>query len=98
MSTEKKFKKVRLFRLAKSFNVSVDALVEHLEESGFADSLVGSGINAAVATEEAYEDLMDYFADDKEQAERVSRKRHGASSCRPCSGATGKPARPKLGG
>ena len=75
MSTEKKFKKVRLFRLAKSFNVSVDALVEHLEESGFADSLVGSGINAAVATEEAYEDLMDYFADDKEQAERVSRKR-----------------------
>jgi len=78
MSTEKKFKKVRLFRLAKSFNVSVDALVEHLEESGFADSLVGSGINAAVATEEAYEDLMDYFADDKEQAERVSRKRAAA--------------------
>jgi translation initiation factor IF-2 len=78
MSTEKKFKKVRLFRLAKSFNVSVDALVEHMEESGFADSLVGSGINAAVATEEAYEDLMDYFADDKEQAERVSRKRAAA--------------------
>ncbi len=78
MSTEKKFKKVRLFRLAKSFNVSVDALVEHLEESGYADSLVGSGINAAVASEEAYEDLMDYFADDKEQAERVSRKRAAA--------------------
>ena len=78
MSTEKKFKKVRLFRLAKSFNVSVDALVDHLEESGFADSLVGSGINAAVSTEEAYEDLMDYFADDKEQAERVSRKRAAA--------------------
>jgi translation initiation factor IF-2 len=78
MSTEKKFKKVRLFRLAKSFNVSVDALVEHLEESGHKDSLVGSGINAAVSTEEAYEDLMDFFADDKEQAERVNRKRAAA--------------------
>jgi len=78
MSTEKKFKKVRLFRLAKQLNVSSDALVDHLKESGFADSLVGSGINAAVASEEAYEDLMDYFADDKEQAERVSRKRAAA--------------------
>jgi len=78
MSTEKKFKKVRLFRLAKQLNVSSDALVEHLKESGFSDSLVGSGINAAVASEEAYEDLMDFFADDKEQAERVSRKRAAA--------------------
>ena len=75
MSTEKKFKKVRLFRLAKEFNVSVDALVEHLEESGHSDALVGSGINAAVSTEEAYEDLMDFFADDKMQAERVKQKR-----------------------
>lgn len=78
MSTEKKFKKVRLFRLAKQLNVSSDALVDHLKESGFSDSLVGSGINAAVASEEAYEDLMDFFADDKEQAERVSRKRAAA--------------------
>lgn len=75
MSTESKFKKVRLFRLAKQLNVSVDALVEHLEESGNADALVGAGINAAVTTAEAYDDLMDYFADDRVQAERVSKKR-----------------------
>lgn len=75
MSTDNKFKKVRLFKLAKEFNVSVDALVEHITEAGHADSLVGAGINAAVATEVAYEDLMDFFADDKVQADRLSRKR-----------------------
>ncbi|MDA0683023.1 MAG: translation initiation factor IF-2 [Bacteroidetes bacterium] len=75
MSTDNKFKKVRLFKLAKEFNVSVDALVEHITEAGHADSLVGAGINAAVATEMAYEDLMDFFADDKVQADRLSRKR-----------------------
>ncbi|MDA0379001.1 MAG: translation initiation factor IF-2 N-terminal domain-containing protein, partial [Bacteroidetes bacterium] len=75
MSADNNFKKVRLFKLAKEFNVSVDALVEHLGDSGHAAALVGSGINAAVATEEAYEDLLDYFADDKMQADRVNRKR-----------------------
>ena len=78
MSTDNNFKKVRLFKLAKEFNVSVDALVEHLEDSGHAAALVGSGINAAVATEDAYEDLLDYFADDKMQADRVNRKRAAA--------------------
>jgi len=75
MATTNKFKKVRLFKLAKEFNVSVDALVDHLSESGKADALKGSGINAAVSTEEAYDDLMDFFADDKVQAERVNKKR-----------------------
>jgi translation initiation factor IF-2 len=75
MSTIKKFKKVRLFQLAKEFNVSVDALVVHMGESGHKDALTGSGINAAITTEEAYEDLLDYFADDRVQAERVQKMR-----------------------
>jgi len=75
MSTTNKFKKVRLFQLAKQFNVSVDALVVHIGESGHKDALTGSGINAAITTEEAYEDLLDYFADDQVQAERVQKKR-----------------------
>jgi len=75
MATTKKFKKVRLFRLAKEFNVSVDALVEHLGESGHAEALTGSGINAAVSSEEAYADLMSFFAEDKVQADRVNKKR-----------------------
>ena len=75
MSTINKFKKVRLFRLAKEFNVSVDALVEHMEESNHTESLTGKGINAAVSSEEAYEDLLNFFADDKVQADRVSKKR-----------------------
>ena len=75
MSTIKKFKKVRLFRLAKEFNVSVDALVEHMEESNHSEALTGRGINAAVSSEEAYDDLLNFFADDKVQADRVSKKR-----------------------
>ena len=75
MSTTNNFKKVRLFQLAKQFNVSVDALVVHMTESGHKDALTGSGINAAISTEEAYEDLLDYFADDRMQAERVQKKR-----------------------
>ncbi len=75
MSTINKFKKVRLFRLAKEFNVSVDALVEHMEESNHAEALTGRGINAAVSSEEAYDDLLNFFADDKVQADRVSKKR-----------------------
>jgi len=61
--------------LAKEFNVSVDALVVHMGESGHKDALTGSGINAAITTEEAYEDLLDYFADDRVQAERVQKMR-----------------------
>jgi len=75
MSTTNKFKKVRLFQLAKQFNVSVDALVVHIGDSGHKDALTGTGINAAITTEEAYEDLLDYFADDRVQAERVQKKR-----------------------
>jgi translation initiation factor IF-2 len=79
MSTINNFKKVRLFQLAKQFNVSVDALVVHMTESGHKDALTGSGINAAISTEEAYEDLLDYFADDRMQAERVQKKRAARS-------------------
>lgn len=75
MSTINKFKKVRLFQLAKQFNVSVDALVDHMRASGHKDALSGTGINASIDTEEAYEDLLDYFADDRVQAERVQKKR-----------------------
>ncbi|MDA1027943.1 MAG: translation initiation factor IF-2 [Bacteroidetes bacterium] len=75
MSTINKFKKVRLFQLAKQFNVSVDALVDHMRASGHKDALAGTGINASIDTEEAYEDLLDYFADDRVQAERVQKKR-----------------------
>ncbi|PIQ63176.1 MAG: translation initiation factor IF-2 [Bacteroidetes bacterium CG12_big_fil_rev_8_21_14_0_65_60_17] len=75
MATTNKFRKVRLFKVSKELNVSIDHIVEQLESAGHADALAGSGINAAITTEEAYEDLLAYFADDKEQADRVSKKR-----------------------
>ena len=76
MSTEtKKFKKVRLFRLAKQINVPIERLVEHLEATGHASALKGSGVNRSVATEDAYFELLDAFAEDLALAERVQRKR-----------------------
>ncbi len=75
MATTKKFKRVRLFKVSKELNVSIDHIVEQLEHAGHADALAGSGINAAITTEEAYVNLLAFFADDKEQADRVSKKR-----------------------
>lgn len=67
----KKFKKVRLFKVSRELNVTIDTLVDHLEEHGYADALTGSGVNASVSDEEAYLELLEAFAADKETAARV---------------------------
>jgi translation initiation factor IF-2 len=71
----KKFKKVRLFKMSRDLNVSVDTLVHHLEEEGYADALSGSGLNASIVDEEAHDELLEAFAADKEVATRVKEKR-----------------------
>ncbi len=73
--TTTRFKKVRLFKLVKEFNVSLETLKEHLEETGYAEALTGSGINAAIKDEAAYNELLSAFASDRETAERVHKKR-----------------------
>ena len=75
-TTEKKrFKKVRLHKVAKELNLTVDTIVDHLEEHGHGGVLSGKGINAAITDEEAYLDLLDYFADDLHTRERVQELR-----------------------
>ncbi|MEX0599552.1 MAG: translation initiation factor IF-2 [Rhodothermales bacterium] len=71
----KTFKKVRLFKISRELNVTVDTLVEHLEEEGYEDALSGSGLNASVVIEDAYDELLEAFAADKEVAARVKEKR-----------------------
>ena len=73
--TTTKFKKVRLFKLVRELNVSLETLKEHLEETGYADALTGAGINAAIQDEAAYNELLNAFADDMETAARVHKKR-----------------------
>ena len=73
--TTTKFKKVRLFKLVKELNVSLETLKEHLEQTGHAEALAGTGINAAIQDEAAYDELLSAFADDKEKAARVHKKR-----------------------
>ncbi|GIV61307.1 MAG: hypothetical protein KatS3mg044_0173 [Rhodothermaceae bacterium] len=75
MATQTKFKKLRLFKVAKELNVSIDNLVDHLKKAGFAEALTGSGPNAAITDEEAYLELLEEFAEDQEQAARVREKR-----------------------
>lgn len=69
--SEKKFRKVRLFKISRELNVSVDHLVEHLQDAGYADALSGKGLNAAVTDEEAYLEVLEAFASDKQTANRV---------------------------
>ena len=73
--TTTSFKKVRLFKLAKEFNVSMETLTDHLEKTGHADALTGSGAMVAVQDEAAFEELQSAFAEDREQAARVHKKR-----------------------
>ncbi|GIV59123.1 MAG: hypothetical protein KatS3mg043_0212 [Rhodothermaceae bacterium] len=75
MATQTKFKKVRLFKVSRELNVAVDTLVEHLKAAGFADALTGTGLNASITDEEAYYELLEEFAEDKEVAARVKEKR-----------------------
>ena len=71
----KKLKKRRLYKLAKEFNVSTETLGSHLKRTGHADALAGSGFNMSIQTEEAYAELRNAFASDKEIADRVQKKR-----------------------
>jgi len=68
---QKKFKKKKLFKVARELNVSTDRVVEFLEEEGFSDALSGNGFNASIVDEEAYLVLRQEYADDAEAAERV---------------------------
>ncbi len=74
-ATGKKFKKVRLHKAAKELNLTVDTIVSHLSERGHADALKGNGINAAIADEEAYLDLLEHFSEDREIRARVQELR-----------------------
>jgi translation initiation factor IF-2 len=72
---ETKFRKVRLFKVSRELNIAVEGLVEHLEATGHSAALAGSGINAAITDEDAYLELVAEFAEDKEIAARIRKKR-----------------------
>ena len=70
-ATEKKFKKVRLHKVAKELNLAMDTIVSYLEEHGHKGALSGKGVNVALTEEEAYLDLYEHFAEDREIRARV---------------------------
>ncbi|MCY4172329.1 MAG: translation initiation factor IF-2 [Bacteroidetes bacterium] len=67
----KKFKKVPLHKVSLELNRTTDTIVSYLEENGYADALSGSGIRAAITSEDAYLDLLEHYSDDREVHERV---------------------------
>lgn len=75
MAKQENFKKVRIFKLARDFNVTIDTIIDHLKSVGMDGAMKGSGINAAVTDEEAYLELRQHFADDMAAAERLKEKR-----------------------
>ena len=70
-----KFKKVRLFKVSRELNVTVDTLREYIEEHDYTDALKGKGLNASITDEEVYFDLLETFASNKEMRERLQEKR-----------------------
>ena len=70
----KKFKE-KLFKVARDLNVTQDTIVQHLEEAGYGDALSGSGLNASIIDEDAYQSLLQAFAADRAVASRVKEKR-----------------------
>ena len=70
-TTDKAFKKKRLFRVAQELNISTDRVEEFLKEEGYEDALSGSGLTAKITDEEAYLVLREKYADDAQAAERI---------------------------
>ncbi len=70
-----RFRKVRLHKVAKELNLTVDTIVNHLNEQGQSAALQGNGVNAAITDEDAYLDLIDHFAEDKNTRARVQELR-----------------------
>lgn len=71
----KKFKKVRLHKVVKELNLTTDTIVSYLTEHGYASALKGNGLNAAITDQDAYLDLLDFFAEDREIRARVEELR-----------------------
>ncbi|MEM9665875.1 MAG: translation initiation factor IF-2 [Bacteroidota bacterium] len=71
---KKKFKK-RLFKVSKELNISIDSIREYLDERDYAKAISGKGVNASIVDEDAYLDLMEEYAQDREAAERVKARR-----------------------
>ena len=73
--TTKRFKKKKLFKLARELNIQTAHIEEFLSESGHSGALKGTGINAAVTTEEAYHALIVQFKGERATAMRVGKLR-----------------------
>ncbi len=67
----KKFKKIPLHKVSRELNRTTDTIVEYIEEHGYADALSGSGIRAAITSEDAYLDLLEHFAEDVKDHARI---------------------------
>lgn len=81
MGEKTTFKKVRLFKVSRELNVSVDTLLQHLKDDGFSEEVLsGKGVNASINNEDAYLSLLEAFASDKEIADRLKEKRAARSS------------------
>ncbi len=76
----KRFRKVRLHKVAKELNLTIDTIVDHLKVHGSDSALSGKGLNAAIGDEETYLDLLEHFSDDLHTRARVRELRAARES------------------
>ncbi len=69
------FKAPRLFKVLKELNLSEQTVVDFLRTHGYADAVVGAGLNAKIDREDAYLALLDEFKQDKDAASRLHKLR-----------------------
>jgi len=77
--SQSSFKKVRLFKVARELNVTIETLEQQLKALGYAHALVGHGANAVIEDEAAYEALLEAFKQDRKAAERLKELRAARS-------------------
>ncbi len=73
--SQSSFKKVRLFKVARELNVTIETIEQQLKALGYAHALVGHGANAVIEDEAAYEALLEAFKQDRKAAERLKELR-----------------------
>ena len=76
----KRFRKVRLHKVAKELNLAIHTIVDHLKVHGSDSALSGKGLNVAIGDEETYLDLLEHFSDDLHTRARVRELRAARES------------------
>ena len=82
---ERKFKKIRISKVAKELNLTTDTIILYLKDNGHEGALKSSGPNATITDEDVYLALIEHFSEDRQirahvQEVRAARRKEAQPS------------------